>query len=79
MGRVMNISISKEYNKCFDEIEAMGKNKSRMICKAIHHFISRPIILEDYNLSTLSKKELESLDKRILELSNNVIQEIESR
>ena len=77
--RVKTISINKKYNTCFDFIEKMSGSTSRNICEAVSNFVTNPIITENYNLSMLSKHELEALDKQISQLSYVVVKEIEKR
>ena len=76
--RVVSISVSNEYNDCFDKIEKMGDNKSQLVCKAVSDFVNRPIILapELWNMSQISKKELKAMDTLIQLFADRVTQEL---
>ncbi len=79
--RVESVSVAKEYYGCFDKIMGMEKSKSRAICRAVNHYVNRPIILDEHawDLSKMSKPELEELDRSVGQLAGVVVSEIEKR
>ncbi len=79
--RVESVSVSKEYYACFDRVKKMEKSKSRAVCKAVNHYVNRPIILDSgaWDLGRMSRHELEELDRSVGRLAGMLITEIEKR
>ena len=82
--RIVNISVAKEFNKCFDSIQKMPGSTSRNICTAVSKFITNkkpPIILDkkEWDFTSISKTELERMDRLIRPLNKEIIRELEKR